>query len=309
MDNRAGEMEVFALAAELRSFSAAGRRLKLSPSAVSKLVTRLEDRLGTRLVVRSTRTLQLTPEGETYLARASRILAEIADTEAVVAGGGRMLPRGPLSVNASVGFGERYILPLVGEFLRTFPDVQLDVTLTDDMVDVIRERVDIAIRHGPLRDSSLMARKLGQSRQVVIASPAYLEKHGVPSTPADLDRHNCINFNFRRSMEGWPFRDPDTGKVTVRPVSGSLKGSSGSIIRQWCLDGLGIGRVGRFHVEPDLQAGALVAVLEDYNPEDIEDIHAVYAGHEHLAARIRAFIDFLAKRLEPQSRSGSPSGK
>ncbi|MDE1159395.1 MAG: LysR family transcriptional regulator [Neorhizobium sp.] len=297
MDNRAGEMQVFVLAAELRSFSAAGRKLKLSPSAVSKLVTRLEDRLGTRLVVRSTRTLQLTPEGETYLARAQRILAEIADTEAVVAGGGRMLPRGPLSINASVGFGERYILPMSGEFLALFPDVQLDVTLTDDTVDLIRERVDIAIRHGSLRSSSLMARKLGQSPQVVIASPAYLARAGMPAEPQDLAGHNCINFNFLRSIEGWPFRDPQTGTVDVRPVSGSLKGSSGSIIRQFCLDGLGIGRVGRFHVEPDIEAGRLVPILEDYNPGDIEEIHALYAGHEHLAVRIRAFIDFLAARL------------
>lgn len=291
-------MEVFVLAAELKSFSAAGRRLKLSPSAVSKLVTRLEDRLGTRLVVRSTRMLQLTPEGETYLARASRILAEIADTEAVVAGGGRMRPRGPLSVNASVGFGESYILPMIRDFQRLFPEVQLDLTLTDDTVDLIRERVDIAIRHGALRDSSLMARKLGQSRQVVIASPQYVRDHGQPDTPADLARHNCINFNFRRAVEGWPFRDPHSGKVDVLPVSGNLKGSSGSIIRQLCLDGLGIGRVGRFHVEPDIEAGRLTVLLEDYNPEDIEEIHAVYAGHEHLAVRIRAFIDFLAKRLE-----------
>jgi DNA-binding transcriptional LysR family regulator len=297
MDNRAGEMEVFVLAAELKSFSAAGRKMKLSPSAVSKLVTRLEDRLGTRLVVRSTRTLQLTPEGETYLARASRILAEIADTEQIVAGGGRMLPRGPLSVNASVGFGERYILPLAGEFLKAFPDVQLDVTLTDDMVDVIRDRVDIAIRHGPMRDSSLMARRLGQSRQVVIASPDYVTRHGMPKAPADLLNHNCINFNFRRSREGWAFRDPKTGLVELLPVSGNLKGSSGSIIRQWCMDGLGIGRVGRFHVEPDIEAGKLLPVLEEYNPEDIEEIHAVYAGHDHLAVRIRAFIDFLAARL------------
>jgi DNA-binding transcriptional LysR family regulator len=297
MDNRAGEMQVFVLAAELKSFSAAGRRLKLSPSAVSKLVTRLEDRLGTRLVVRSTRTLQLTPEGETYLARASRILAEIADTEEMVSGGGRALPRGPLSVNASVGFGERYILPLTGEFLSLFPEVQLDITLTDDTVDLIRERVDIAIRHGPLRDSSLMARKLGQSRQVVIASPDYIAVRGVPEAPSDLERHNCINFNFRRAVEGWPFRDPVSGKVDVRPVAGSLKASSGSIIRQFCIDGLGIGRVGRFHVEPDIEAGRLVALLEDWNPEDIEEIHAVYAGHEHLAVRIRAFIDFLSERL------------
>ena len=123
----------------------------------------------------------------------------------------------------------------------------------------------------------------------------------MPKALADLDGHNCINFNFRRSVEGWPFRDPGTGKVEVRPVSGNLKGSSGSIIRQWCLDGLGIGRVGRFHVEPDLQAGRLLAVLEEHNPEDIEDIHAVYAGHEHLAVRIRAFIDFLAGKMGPQS--------
>ncbi|KGD85899.1 MULTISPECIES: LysR family transcriptional regulator [Rhizobium/Agrobacterium group] len=297
MDNRAGEMEVFVLAAELKSFSAAGRKLKLSPSAVSKLVTRLENRLGTRLVVRSTRLLQLTPEGETYLARAQRILAEIADTEEVVSGGGRMLPRGPLSINASVGFGERYILPLAGEFQRLFPDVQLDITLTDDIVDLIRERVDIAIRHGQLRDSSLMARKLGESRQVVMASPEYLERHGLPKTPDELIHHNCINFNFRRAVEGWPFRDPQTGRRDILPVSGNLKASSGSIIRQFCLDGLGIGRVGRFHVEPDIAAGRLVPVLEDFNPEDIEQIHAVYAGHEHLAVRIRAYIDFLAARL------------
>jgi DNA-binding transcriptional LysR family regulator len=297
MDNRAGEMEVFVLAAELKSFSAAGRKLQLSPSAVSKLVTRLEDRLGTRLIVRSTRLLQLTPEGETYFARAKRILAEIADTEAVVAGGGRMLPRGPLSVNASVGFGERYILPLTGEFLAQFPDVQLDVTLTDDTVDLIRERVDIAIRHGPLRDSSLMARKLGQSRQVVMASPEYVARYGMPKTPEELIHHNCINFNFRRSVEGWPFRDPKSGRIEPKPVAGNLKASSGSIIRQFCLDGLGIGRVGRFHVEPDIQAGRLLVLLEDYNPDDIEEIHAVYAGHEHLAVRIRAFIDFLAARI------------
>lgn len=297
MDNRVGEMEVFVLAAELKSFSAAGRRLKMSPSAVSKLVTRLEDRLGTRLVVRSTRMLQLTPEGETYRARAARILAEIADTEAVVAGGGRMRPRGPLFVNASVGFGERYILPLTGAFLAQFPEVQLDVTLTDDTVDLIRERVDIAIRHGPLRDSSLMARKIGSSPQVVIASPCYIVERGLPQTPTDLDKHNCINFNFRRAVEGWPFRDPGSGRIDIRPVAGNIKASSGSIIRQYCLDGLGIGRVGRFHVEPDIQAGRLQVLLEDYNPDDIEEIHAVYAGHEHLAVRIRAFIDFLAGRF------------
>ncbi|WEX87731.1 LysR family transcriptional regulator [Sinorhizobium garamanticum] len=297
MDNRAGEMEVFVAAAELRSFSAASRRLKLSPSAVSKLVSRIEDRLGTRLVMRSTRMLQLTPEGEIYLQRAQRILAAIAETEQVVAGGGRAMPRGPLRVNASVGFGERYILPLAAEFLARYPDVQLDLSLTDGIIDLIEERTDIAIRSGPMRDSTLKARKLLESRQVIIAAPAYLEAHGVPRTPEDLAHHNCFTFNFRRSLDGWPFRDPGSSNVYVRPVTGNMQANSGAIVRNLCLAGLGLGRVGAFHVQPDIDAGRLVPVLEDYNPEDIERVHAVYAGHEHLAARIRAFIDFLVEKI------------
>jgi DNA-binding transcriptional LysR family regulator len=130
-----------------------------------------------------------------------------------------------------------------------------------------------------------------------MASPAYVERHGMPKTPDDLIQHNCINFNFLRSVQGWSFRDPETGRIEPKPVAGNLKASSGSIIRQFCLDGLGIGRVGRFHVEPDIEAGRLLVLLEEYNPDDIEEIHAVYAGHEHLAVRIRAFIDFLGERL------------
>ncbi|OCP07146.1 MULTISPECIES: LysR family transcriptional regulator [unclassified Ensifer] len=296
MDNRAGEMEVFVAVSETRSFSAAARRLKLSPSAVSKLVTRIEDRLGTRLVVRSTRTLQLTPEGEVYLQRAQRILAEIVETEQLVAAGGRTVPRGLLRVNAAVGFGERYIMPLAPEFLARYPEVRLDLTLTDSMIDVVGERADVAIRTGPLRDSSLKARKLMESRPVVIASPAYLEKHGVPQTPDDLDGHNCIRFNFRRSVDEWAFRMPDQSSE-LRSVFGNMQVSSGSIVRQLCLAGVGIGRIGRFHVEPDFDAGTLVPLLEDYRSGEIETVYAVYAGHEHLAARIRAFIDFLAERM------------
>ncbi|MEI3849973.1 MULTISPECIES: LysR family transcriptional regulator [Ensifer] len=297
MDNRAGEMEVFVAVSETRSFSAAARRLKLSPSAVSKLVTRIEDRLGTRLLVRSTRTLQLTPEGEVYLQRAQRILTEIVETEQLVAAGGRMTPRGLLRVNAAVGFGERYIMPLAPEFLARYPEVQLDLTLTDSMIDVVGERADVAIRTGPLRDSSLKARKLMESRPVVIASPAYLETHGTPNTPDELDGHNCIRFNFRRSVDEWAFRAPGQPVAELRSVFGNMQVSSGSIVRQLCLAGIGIGRIGRFHVEPDFEAGTLVPLLEDYQSGEIETVYAVYAGHEHLAARIRAFIDFLVDRM------------
>jgi len=298
MNNRAGEMEVFVLAAELKSFSAAGRRLKLSPSAVSKLVSRVEERLGTRLLVRSTRTLELTPEGDIYLRRARRILKEIDETEELVAGG-REEARGLLRVNSSVGFGERCILPLLGEFAERHPKVRLDLTLTDGVIDLIGERTDIAIRVGPMRDSSLMARRLFSSRRVIVASPDYLKKHGTPKTPEDLDQHNCIGFNFRRSLDEWPFRDPGSDSVYIKAITGNTQVSSGSIKRQLCLLGVGIGRIGEFHVRPDIEAGQLVPILEDYNGGDTELVHAVYAGHEHLAARIRAFIDFLVERIEP----------
>jgi DNA-binding transcriptional LysR family regulator len=297
MDNRAGEMEVFVLAAELKSFSAAGRKLRLSPSAVSKLVTRIEDRLGARLLVRTTRRLELTPEGELYLGRARKILSDIAETERIVAEGARVVPRGPLRVNASVGFGERYILPRVPAFLALYPEVELDLTLTDGVIDVVGERTDVAIRSGPLRDSMLKARKLLESREVVIASPDYLARHGTPQHPADLAAHNCLRFNFRRSMDDWPFLAGDGQTAEAHEITGNMLVSSGAILRQLCLDGLGLGRIGRFHVEPDIAAGTLVPVLEDFNPGDIEVVHAVFAGHEHLAARIRAFIDFLAETI------------
>ncbi|GAA4159311.1 LysR substrate-binding domain-containing protein [Shinella granuli] len=303
MDNRTGEMEVFVSAAELQSFSAAGRRLKLSPSAVSKLVTRIEDRLGTRLFVRSTRMMTLTPEGEVYLARARRILADIAETEQIVASGGKVVPRGLLRVNSSVGFGERHLLPLIPAFLELYPEVRLDISLTDGIIGLIEERTDIAIRSGAMDDSSLKARKLLESRRVIVGSPAYLEAKGMPKTPQDLASHNCFSFNFRRTLNEWPFRNPGTSDVYRIHVAGNTAVNSGMIMRQLCLAGSGLGRVGQFHVQPDIKAGRLIPLLEAFNPEDLEEIHAVFAGHEHLAARIRAFIDFLAQNL---SKNGMP---
>ncbi|MGO8245511.1 LysR substrate-binding domain-containing protein [Rhizobium johnstonii] len=303
MDNRTGEMEVFVMAAELQSFSAAGRRLKMSPSAVSKLVTRIEDRLGTRLLVRSTRTMTLTPEGEVYLSRARRILTDITETEQIVAGGGKMIPRGLLRVNASVGFGERHLLALIPAFLERYPEVQLDISLTDGIIGLIEERTDIAIRSGAMDDSSLKARKLLESRRVIVASPAYLDAKGIPKTPQDLANHNCFSFNFRRSLNEWPFRNPGTSEVYRLPVTGNTAVNSGMVMRRLCLSGSGLGRVGQFHVQPDIDAGKLISLLEEYNPHDMEQIHAVFAGHEHLAARIRAFIDFLAEHLSDEGKS------
>ena len=290
-------MEVFVHAAKLKSFSAAGRKLRLSPSAVSKLVTRIEERLGTRLVVRTTRALELTPEGEVYLEHAQLILEQIQETERLVSSGSASTPRGRLRVTASVAFGVQYVVPLVADFLAAFPQVELDLSLNDGIVDIVGERADVAIRSGNLRDSSLKARKLLESRRVIVASPGYLQNAGTPSSPEDLEHHNCLTFNFRPTLEEWPFRDPAGGPVFHKTVRGNFEVNNGPTMRGLCIDGLGLGRIGEFHVRNDIQAGKLIAVLEDFNPGEVEFIHAVYPGHEHLAARIRAFVDFLSDRI------------
>jgi len=297
MDNRTGEMEVFVAAAELGSFSAAGRKLKLSPSAVSKLVTRIEDRLGTRLLLRSTRLVTMTPEGEIYLTRAKRILADIQETEQIITSGGKVVPRGLLRVNATLAFGERYLLPLAPKFLDLYPEVQLDISLTDGVISLIEERTDIAIRSGALQDSSLRARKLLEVPRVIVASPAYIDKYGMPKTPEDLAHHNCFSFNFSRSLNEWPFRNPGSDDVYRLAVSGNAAVNSGLAMRRLCLEGLGLGRVGGFHVEEDIEAGRLVSVLDDYNPGDVEVIWCVYGGSRPLSGRVRAYLDFLSEHV------------
>ncbi len=301
MDNRAGEMGVFVAAAETGSFSAAGRKLGLSPSAISKLITRIEDRLGMPLLVRTTRALHLTAEGSLYLDRARTILAEIEDAERLISSGQGAVARGRLRVSASVAFGELRLLPLLPGFLERYPEVEIDLSLTDTVIDLVDQRTDVAVRSGPLRDSTLKARKLLESRRIIVAAPAYLDRHGAPAHPHELARHNCLRFNFRRSMDEWPFADPDSGQSFSLPVAGNSHGNNGVILRRLALAGVGIGRFGRFYVADDIAAGRLVPVLEEFNPGDIELIHALYVGHDHLAARIRAFVDYLAQGLKEQS--------
>lgn len=298
MNNRAGEMEVFVEAVDRGSFAGASRALGLSPSAVSKVVGRIETRLGTNLLIRSTRSLNLTQEGEIYLRRARNVLAEIEDTERAIASGACSTPRGLLRVNASVSIAHCAVTPLLPAFLSRFPEIEVDLSLDDGMVDLIENRTDVAIRVGPLQDSGLKARKLLESRMAVVAAPDYLARNPHLETPSDLKRHECIGYNFRRSMHEWPFRHPQDRTMLYAPLNGRVQVNNGETVRKLAVAGLGLARLARFHVQPDVDAGLLVPVLEDFNPGDVETFNAVYVGHEHLAARIRAFVDFLAENMK-----------
>ena len=293
--NRSGEMEVFACVVDLGGFSAAARAFRISPSAVSKLVARLEARLGVRLINRSTRKLQLTPEGTAYYDRSVRILDDINAAEQEAAIGA--IPRGRVRVNTSVPFGLHWLLPLLPGFLKLHPGVSVDVALTDTVVDLMEERADVAIRVGPLRESRLIARKLGESRMVVIAAPSYLKQHGTPQTPADLSKHNMLGFCFAKQIDGWPFRDSMGVNVSVPPVGNALV-SDGEAMQRLAIAGAGLARLARFHVDADIKAGRLTPVLEDFNPGDLEPIHAVFVGHGgQLPARVRAFLDYLVETV------------
>ncbi len=286
---RSGEMEVFLRVVQAGSFAAAARSLDLTPSAVSKLIARLEARLGVRLIQRTTRALTLTGEGEAYVRSAARIVQELDAADQAAAAGA---VRGRLTVSASAPFGTMYVTPAIPAFLARHPEVIVDLSLTDDIIDLVAQRTDVAIRMGDLADSALIARKLGQSRRVVCAAPSYLARMGAPERPADLERHECLTFNFRRAGTAWRFRVD--GREVEQAVAGGVQVNNGETMKQLALAGAGIARLGRFHVADALATGALVALLEPYNPGDLEQASAVYLGGGPAPPRVRAFIDFLA---------------
>ena len=297
---RSGEMEVFARVVQEGGFSAAARSLDLTPSAVSKLIARLEARLGTRLLVRTTRALTLTEEGEAYHHATLKILQDLNDADQEAAGGA---VRGRLRVNTTIPFGTMFVAPAMPAFLARNPDLIVDLSFTDGIVDLVADKADVAIRMGNLPDSSLIAKKLGQSRRVVCAAPSYLQRKGRPETPADLERHDCLTFNFRRARPSWPFRWQ--GQDISQAVTGSLVVNNGETMKQMVLAGAGIARLGSFHVATDIQAGRLVPLLEEYNPGDLELIHAVYVVGGPLPHRVRAFIEYMIETLAGSSLRGA----
>lgn len=291
--DRTAEMETFLSVACAGSFSGAARELGLTPSAVSRLVTRIEQRLGVRLVVRTTRSLRLTREGEDYALAARRILSDLNQSETAIADRGS--PKGLVRVSASVAHGRLSIVPLIPEFLARYPDITIDVHLSDEISDVEGGHIDVAIRFGQLPDSLLSARRLGETGRSVVASPAYLETYGCPETPDELASHNCMDFSFKRIEPGWPFRVD--GKDMMLPVDGNAHANNGETLAQLALQGVGLTRLGDFHIRSELDSGRLVSVLDDYNPGDTEAIHAVFVGGQTMPARVRVFVDYLIEKM------------
>ena len=290
---RSGEMEVLVRVAQEGSLSAAARTLGMTPSAVSRIIARTEQRLGTRLLLRTTRAITFTAEGEAYLRGARRILADLAEVEDAIAD--QSVPKGRIRVSAALGHGRLAIVPLVAAFSARYPNIVVDLTLGDEVVDILGGQADVAVRFGPLPDSPLTARKVGETGQIVVASPDYLARHGTPQVPEDLLQHNCLRFNFRRAMPDWPFhRDGHTFSLKVK---GNIECSSGEALAQLARLGAGVARIGTFTVADDLANGQLVPLLEAYNPGDREPIHAVFVGGPAMPARVRVFVDFLVEQL------------
>jgi DNA-binding transcriptional LysR family regulator len=296
MIDHAGEMAAFVRVVEANGFSAAAGGLGLSPSAVSKLVTRLETRLGVRLLQRTTRALHLTADGEAFYAAARRIVAEIETLENEIAGQSGT-PHGPLKVTTSLAFSTHQLAPIVGEFLERYPAVQLELLPTDRVVDVIDERIDVAIRIGKLADTSFMARKIGEDVRLICAAPSYLARRRTPQRPEDLARHDCIVNRDRPELNRWPFRID--GNIRLIEVGGRLAVNEGEAQMRLALQGLGIVCLTRLTLAAAIRRGELVPLLGDFYAEEPVPIHAVYPHRRHLAAKVTAFVNFLIEKFSP----------
>ncbi|MDH3763493.1 MAG: LysR family transcriptional regulator [Gammaproteobacteria bacterium] len=285
---------MFVRVVDAGSFTRAAEQLRLSRPVVSKYVSRLEDRLGVRLLNRTTRRLSLTEAGRIFHQRSQRGLQDIEQAEAEVS---RLQenPRGVLRLNTPMSFGILHIAPLLPEFQARYPDVSIDMNLDDRQVDVIEEGFDVSLRIAELPDSSLVARRLAPCRHVVVAAPSYLERHGTPRTPEDLRDHNIITFSYQASMADWHFVAPDKRPVSVA-VSGALQVNNSLALREALLAGAGIMRTPTFVVGRDIQAGRLVPLLGNYQALEIS-IYLVYPQRRHLSPKVRAFVDFMAEKI------------
>lgn len=292
--NRLSEMQAFTESVREGSFSAASRALGLSPSAISKLVTRLEERLQVRLLNRTTRQISLTEAGQRFYLRCNEIIHELEDAESEIGEYGE-LPQGLLKVNCSPGFAQHQLLPLLSGFHAQYPGLQVELTLTGKTIDLIAEGVDLAIRLGELADSSLIASALGRSDRIVCAAPAYLAREGTPETPADLEAHNCLCLTSRDDVNTWKFGQGEAQEEIS--VSGNFKTDNVNALLEYGLAGGGILRLSGFMLNRAIQAGQLVPLLTEYDPQP-QWVNIVYPHRRFLPAKVRLFIDYLKQNLD-----------
>ncbi len=287
-------MRAFAAVVATGSFTAAARRLDTTPQLISKYVKALEDELNTRLLNRTTRKVALTDAGRGFHDRCVRIVEDYDALRATLRQE-RLQPKGRLTIAAPVTFGELQLAAAARAFTMAYPEVEIELQLTDRFVDLVEEGVDLAIRIAELEDSSLVARRLAPAPIVCCATPAYLEANGDPRTPADLAAHSCIIDTNFRDRDHWPFR-VDGRRQLVR-VQGRLRVNSAIAVRSLALAGAGIALIPAYVIESDLDRRALTPLLEEHNAFDLA-INAVYLETRHLSAKVRSFVDFLAKRLQ-----------
>ena len=287
-------MNAFAKVVTHGSYAEAARALGLTRSAVSKAVMELEQLLGARLLDRTTRRVSPTEAGRSYYERCLEILAQVEETELQVS---RLHdePKGVLKINAPMSFGMLYLGDAVAAFMADYPDLRIELMLTDRFIDPVEEGVDVTIRIADLADSSLIARKLASTRRVVVASPAYIERHGAPKTPDDLARHRWLSYGATTTLQRWTYTRQDGAAASI-PLTATLCSNNGNVLRAAALAGEGITELPTFLVGCDIAEGRLLVLLED-NPRDAFGIYALYTPNRYLAAKTRVLIDFLAARF------------
>jgi LysR family transcriptional regulator for bpeEF and oprC len=288
-------LAIFVKVAEHRSFAQAARSLGITQSGVSNAISRLEDRLGVRLLARTTRRVNLTEDGAALLDRCQRILADLEEAETVLSRA-RATPTGRLRIDMPVSFGRLQIMPLLGAFRAQYPDISLALSFTDRYVDLVEEGIDIAIRMGALQDSSLIARRMTQTRFRVYGAPAYFAAHGRPRTPEDLAHHNCLAFTSRetRLIREWRFRRDGTD-LTLTP-RGDLSFTDGAAICAAACAGYGLVQMHDYYSDAPLAAGLLEPVLTRFEPA-ADPIWLVYPSTRHLAPKVRIFVDFVTAQF------------
>ncbi len=286
--DRLKQIEAFVSAATRGSLSAAARVEGVTPAIIGRRLDALEARLGVKLLLRTTRKLTITFEGQAFLEDCQKTLNDLANAEAAVSLGS-VRASGQLRVSAPSGFGRLHVAPLVSEFMLGNPEVRVNLNLSDRLVDLVNENIDCAVRIGELTDSSLISVRLGEMRRMVVASPAYLVAHGVPREPADLATHECLSLGQQR---GWVFRHPDSGQVDTIKVNGAFECNDGAVLHDWALAGRGLAWRSLWEVGQDLKEGRLTSVLDAWQAPPM-GIYAVFPQRRHLPLRVRLFIDLL----------------